>query len=112
MAKLLRLEDSTGNLLFEADVSDHQLEEIGVMEEVISSVSGSANALADAVKGCVDILDPIFERASAASNELDAAEVEFGVSVSGEGNIYVVKLSGSANLKVKLNWKMAKNSAA
>ena len=39
---------------------------------------------------------------------MKSAEIEFGVKVSGEGNIYVAKTTGEANITVKLNWEFNK----
>jgi hypothetical protein len=36
------------------------------------------------------------------------AEVEFGLSFTGKGNIYVVETSAQASLKVKITWDLHK----
>ncbi len=36
-----------------------------------------------------------------------SAEVEFGVSFTAKGNVYLVESSGQATLKVKVTWNMA-----
>ncbi|MBW4546806.1 MAG: hypothetical protein KME25_20530 [Symplocastrum torsivum CPER-KK1] len=36
-----------------------------------------------------------------------SAEVEFGVSFSAKGNVYLMESSGGATLKVKVTWNMA-----
>lgn len=35
-----------------------------------------------------------------------SASAEFGLSISGEGNLFVVKASGEATIKVTLNWSL------
>src|SRR5690348_16721815 len=38
----------------------------------------------------------------------DSASAEFGLNVSAEGNLFVVKASGEASIKVTLNWGLSK----
>jgi hypothetical protein len=38
----------------------------------------------------------------------DTASAEFGLSISAEGNIFVVKASGEATIKITLNWNSLK----
>ena len=39
-----------------------------------------------------------------ASEKLKTAEIEFGITIDVEGNVYVVKAKGAANISVKLTW--------
>ena len=39
------------------------------------------------------------------SKSMKSAAIEFGIKVSAEGNVYVAKTSGEANITVKLNWE-------
>ena len=43
----------------------------------------------------------------AAGGNFAGAEVEFGIKVSAQGNVYVTKASMEANLKVKFTWDFA-----
>lgn len=36
----------------------------------------------------------------------DSASAEFGLKVSAEGNLFIVKATGEATLKVTLNWSL------
>lgn len=66
---------------------DQSLDQIGSLsKKIVNSVSESLQSLADLVN-------------------LETIEVEYGISFSGEGNVYITKLSGSMNLKVKLQLK-------
>jgi hypothetical protein len=38
-----------------------------------------------------------------------SASAEFGLSIAGEGNLFVVKASGEATIKVTLNWSLTNN---
>lgn len=94
-----------GEILIEAEVSKSKLEEIGVKEEVLKQVQGSFKLIAETIKRCsVDLAD-IFNEKNPISRSMKSAEIEFGVKVSGEGNIYVAKTTGEANITVKLNWE-------
>jgi hypothetical protein len=42
------------------------------------------------------------------SNKPDSASAEFGLNVTAEGNVFVVKASGQATLKITLNWNNLK----
>jgi hypothetical protein len=42
---------------------------------------------------------------------VESLEVEFGLSFSGDGNVYITKMSGSANLKIKFIAKPKKEAS-
>ena len=42
------------------------------------------------------------------SKKPDSASAEFGLNVSAEGNLFVVKASGEATIKITLNWSINK----
>ena len=42
------------------------------------------------------------------STKPDSASAEFGLNVTAEGNIFIVKASGQATLKITLNWNNLK----
>jgi hypothetical protein len=41
----------------------------------------------------------------------NSASAEFGLCISGEGNLFVVKASGEATIKVTLNWSLDSNDS-
>ena len=59
----------------------------------------------------LDAIKHVLERVVDATRVLqrdkkaDEAEIEFGLSFEAEGNVYVTKLNGTANLTVKLIFK-------
>lgn len=105
MPNLVAMKTEGGNILIEAEVSKARLEEIGVKEEVIKELQSSFKLIAETIKKCSIDLSDIFDEQQAVSKSLKSAEIEFGVKVSGEGNIYVAKTTGEANITVKLNWE-------
>jgi hypothetical protein len=42
------------------------------------------------------------------STKPDSASAEFGLNITAEGNIFIVKASGQATLKITLNWNNLK----
>jgi len=98
------LQGTDGTVLFEAELSG-RLQEVGVVDEILKNVAGSTRAIAETVAVCshglVELFaDPKFN----ANGTLKSVEIEFGVKVSSEGNVYVVKASTGANIAVKLVW--------
>ena len=108
MPNLVAMKTDGGEILIEAEVSKARLEEIGVREEVIKQTQGSFKLIAETIKICSVHLAEIFDEQHSISKSLKSAEIEFGVKVSGEGNIYVAKTTGEANITVKLNWEFKK----
>lgn len=94
--KLIELEDGT---LVEVEVPEDQAKQI-------------SSSLADRVGTTFDKIRPVLIRTcrpiAAAwkeinrEMEIEQAEVEIGFSFEGEGNLYVTKSKGSANLTVKM----------
>ncbi|MDJ0582754.1 CU044_2847 family protein [Crocosphaera sp.] len=97
--KLIKLEDGT---LVEVEVPGEELEPI-------------SGGLAQKVKTTFDMVEPLLVnscrpivKAWEKLNEevmVEGAEVEIGLSFTGEGNLYITKSTASANLKVKLTLK-------
>lgn len=53
--------------------------------------------------------ESIIKNFESLSKKPDSASAEFGLNVAGEGNLYVVKASGEATIKVTLNWSLNNN---
>jgi len=101
-----------GVVLFEGQFSEAGLVEIGFddkVEDIIATAGSSASALAAAIRGCADSLLGAFDdlTKSNGAGGLSEAVVELGVAVTGEGNVFVVKGSAEANLKVTLTWNFS-----
>jgi hypothetical protein len=101
-----------GVVLFEGQFSEAGLVEIGFedkVEDIIATTRSSATALAAAIRSCADSLLGAFDDLTTpqGATGLSEAVVELGVSVTGEGNVFVVKGTAEANLKVTLTWKFS-----
>jgi hypothetical protein len=105
MPNLVAMKTEGGEILIEAEVSEARLREISVKEEVIKEIQGSFKSIAETIKRCSMEMVDIFDEQHPISKSMKGAEIEFGVKVSGEGNVYLVKVIGEANITVKLNWE-------
>ena len=95
--KLIELEDGT---LVEVEVPQEEMEEVaggGIVERVQNTFEVMHPIL---VSSCRPIIKAWKELSQ--EMKIEQAEVEIGLSFSGEGNIYITKSTASANLKVKL----------
>jgi hypothetical protein len=48
--------------------------------------------------------ESIIKNFESLSKKPDSASAEFGLNISGEGNLFVVRASGEATIKITLNW--------
>ncbi len=99
--KLIKLDNG---LMMEVEVSQNEIEEISggrggdeVIDKVQSSMGTVEAILKESVKPIVSAYETLNQDVV-----LEKAEVEIGIGFSAEGNIFIAKGKGSANLKVKL----------
>lgn len=110
MPALVEVAAGDGMVLFEGEFSEAGLEQIGIrdrIDDVVAATRASAATVADTVRNCAAFLVPAFDDLATArrsGGSLKQAVVEFGVSVTGEGNVMVVKVSAAANLKITMTW--------
>jgi altronate dehydratase len=52
--------------------------------------------------------EAIIDNFQTLSTQPNSASAEFGLNVTAEGNIFIVKASGQATLKITLNWNNLK----
>lgn len=98
--KLIQLEDGT---LVEVEVSPDQVQQVsgGLSSRIAEKVSASFDQIEPLL---LKVCRPVTAAWGQISQHLavEHAEVELGLSFEGEGNLYVAKATGSANLKIKL----------
>lgn len=110
MAALVQVESSDGAVLFAGEFSEAALVEIGVqdrVDDIVSTTTTTMQSVAATVRRCGSDLREAFNDLTTdkrAGGSFSAAEVEFGVVITAEGNVVVAKGSVAANLKVKLTW--------
>jgi hypothetical protein len=97
--KLIKLQDGT---LVEVDAADASPKEVS--GEMAQKVGRSIDSL---MPFLLKICKPLRSTWNELNKEMqiDEAEVELGVSFEAEGNLYVVKAKGNANLVIKLKMK-------
>jgi len=98
--KLIKLDNG---LMMEVEVSQDEIEQIsgGHGDEVVEKVQSSMDAIENILKESVKPIVSTYETLNK-NIVLEKAEVEIGIGFSAEGNIFIAKGTGSANLKVKL----------
>ena len=98
--KLIKLDNG---LMMEVEVSKDEIEQIsgGHGDEVVERVQSSMGAVETIIKESVKPIVSVYETLNQ-DVVLEKAEVEIGIGFSAEGNIFIAKGTGSANLKVKL----------
>lgn len=74
-----------------------------------SSSNGISDKLLDVFQSAKDVIDGIVEEfsdiATNSINPPDETKIGFSMSLSTEGNLWVVKGSGNVTLNVELTWK-------
>lgn len=88
-------------VLIEVDIAESQIESISGDGDVVTKVGASMDTVKDLL---LRSIKPITETYKLLNQDLDLekAEIEVGVGFSAEGNIFIAKGKGSANLSVKL----------
>ena len=99
--KLIKLKDGT---LMEVEAPG-QVEQVafGAPERVDAAIETIKPIIVNAVKPISAAWREIGEEV-----QIEQAEVELGISFEGEGNIYITKVKGGANLNIKLTIKAQK----
>ena len=96
--KFIELENG---LMMEVDIPQSEIEMISGGSDVVEKVDKSISAVKEVL---IKSIEPITEAYKTLNQEviLEKAEVEIGIGFSAEGNIFIAKGKGSANLRVKL----------
>ena len=68
----------------------------------------AAQGFMDTIRAYCSLLVEAFKEGSAARP--DKVTAEFGLSLSGEGNVFVVKTGAQASVKVAMEWDMSKGA--
>ena len=100
MGTLVKLETEQGTILVESGVS----ERTGMIEPA----GGITDAVGKKLSDMLEVIQPIAEGILQARDRLtakpDTIEAEFGLSVTAEGNIFVVHATADASLKITFTW--------
>lgn len=110
MPALVKLASRDGDVLFEGEFSQAALEEIAFsnkVKDVVKETGTQLSSLAGTVRRCTaELLDTFDDLAKDKRDggSFGRAEIELGISVTGEGNVVVARGSAKANLKITLSW--------
>lgn len=97
--KLIKLNNG---LMMEVETSQNDIEQIaGGHNDLVEKVEASMSTVESML---IKSVEPIISAYNILNQDviLEKAEVEIGIGFSAEGNIFIAKGKGSANLKVKL----------
>jgi hypothetical protein len=104
MGKLVKLETEHGTILIESSIS----EKTGTVEQA----GGGPRDIKKKLGDLLDVITPISESIISSVGKLsklpDSVTAEYGLSVTAEGNLFVVKAAGEASLKVTFAWNSDK----
>jgi hypothetical protein len=103
MGKLVKLETEHGSILIESSIT----EATGTLKQA-GGISDIKKKLGD----LLDVITPISESIISSVDKLsklpDSITAEYGLSITAEGNLFVVKAAGEASLKVTFAWSPEK----
>lgn len=100
MGKILQLESGGAKLLMES--SDVGYDEVLVQAGGID-IEKNFDKMLSLVRPFCESIISTFE---GIAKKPESATAEFGLSVAGEGNLYIVKASGEASIKITLTWRV------
>jgi hypothetical protein len=104
---LVSLSDEEHRVLFEAEVSKRQLDEIGVADDVLDTMSGRLSDVSDLVRRVVASLAHSLDEVRDLGRPPTTAEVNLGIKVDGEGRAFVAKAGAGASLVLTLTWNLS-----
>jgi hypothetical protein len=97
MAKIIELESGKSTILVESTEVVFEGQTRGI------DLENNFDRMLERIQPFCESVINNFEKLKRKPN---SASAEFGLSVSGEGNLFVVKASGEATIKVTLNWSL------
>src|ERR671931_2466298 len=99
MGKLVKLETEHGSILIESSISERS----GTVQQA-GGISDIKKKLGDLLDVITPISESIINSVDKLSKLPDSITAEYGLSITAEGNLFVVKAAGEASLKVTFAW--------
>jgi hypothetical protein len=99
MGRLVKLETGYGSVLIESSIS----EKSGTLRQA-GGVSEIKKKLGDLLAVITPISESIISSVDKLSRLPDSITAEYGLSITAEGDLFVVKAAGEASLKVTFTW--------
>ena len=104
MTKLVEL-TSSGNNSSTFLIESTEVEDYDRVQQATGHMEKEFDKLLERVK---PFCESIINNFQSLSHKPSSASAEFGLNVTAEGNVFVVKASGQATLKMTLNWNNLK----
>lgn len=103
MGKLVKLQTEHGSILIESSISERS----GTLQQA-GEISDIKKKLGDLLDVITPISESIINSVGKLSKLPDSITAEYGLSITAEGNLFVVKAAGEASLKVTFAWSSDK----
>jgi hypothetical protein len=101
MSKLMQVKIGDATILMEtSDIGTRGVIQAGLEEKIVENFEKMFEAIKPLCESIVKTIE------SLGKQKPNQAQVEFGITLNGEGNLYIVKLSGEASIKVTLSWTL------
>lgn len=99
--KLLEVKPAEGKDPISIEVTEVEGESGGVVQ-----AGGGKISFEDMLGRIKPFCESIISNFEELTKKPDSASAEFGLKVSAEGNLFIVKAAGEATLKVTLTWRL------
>jgi Trypsin-co-occurring domain 1 len=101
LSKLVRISTDHGSVFLETAMSETTGEVVlaGGIEDRVGK------KFEDLMKVIYPITDSIVKSVEGLAKKPQSTTVEFGLSITAEGNLFVTKIAGEASLKIGFEWR-------
>ncbi len=100
MNQILEFDDQNATILIQAAEADSSL--VKATSKIDDAISKIQASFADKIAVISDISNAVQQVMKKAADGIESVEVEFGVSFTAKGSIYVAQAETEATIKVKL----------
>lgn len=101
MAKSMLVELPNGKKILFGGRNDGGLQEVGVAGSIVQASTKQFEGALSSLRDLVELLDKNIENLAKRPSKI---ELEFGASLSGTCDLWVVSGEGKAEFKIKLTW--------
>ena len=99
MGKLVKLQTAHGTIMMESSISESS----GTLQQA-GGITDTKKKLGELLDVITPISESIIGSVDKLSKKPDSITAEYGLSITAEGNLFVVKAAGEASLKVTFQW--------
>jgi hypothetical protein len=109
MPKTMKLELPSGKTLFFGSQTGTGLQDVSLADKLPEAAKGQFEAALGALSELIGVLE---KQVDDLKKRPSKVEIEFGASLSGDCNLWIVSGEGKAEFKVKLAWEGQKEPPA